>query len=110
MTSIWSTKWAKDGLVAKTISFLGAHWIKSVEEVRARCSCMLRTISVLLSLRLQGAATTIYAVVTEDLASHSGAYLVDCKLHEPHKAALDAELASKLWTVTEQQLQAAAQG
>lgn len=35
MTSIWSTKWAKDGLVAKAINFVGAHWIKSVEEVCA---------------------------------------------------------------------------
>lgn len=58
----------------------------------------------------QGAATTIFACVDQDLQQHPGAYLVDCKVHQPHKAALDAELAAKLWEVTEQQLATAEQG
>lgn len=55
---------------------------------------------------VQGAATTVYAAVDEDLLAQSGAYLSDCKIKKPHKAALDMELAARLWEVTEQQLAA----
>ena len=55
---------------------------------------------------VQGAATTVYAAVDEDLLAHSGAYLSDCNIKKPHKAALDTELAARLWEVTEQQLAA----
>ena len=111
LTSIWSTKWAADGFVAKTIGYVAAHWIKSIEEVQPEdvyrsCpefECCLTAIS-----GMQGAATTVFAVVDEGFAAHQGAYLVDCKVHKPHKAALDADLAARLWRTTELQLQQAA--
>ena len=52
----------------------------------------------------QGAATTVHAALEEDLAAHSGAYLSNCKIKKPHKAALDTALAVKLWDTTEKQL------
>ncbi len=34
----------------------------------------------------------------------SGAYLVDCAVHKPSRAAQNAQLARDLWEITEQQL------
>lgn len=53
----------------------------------------------------QGAATSVYAATAAELAGHSGAYLADCGIKEPSAQARDAELAKKLWAVTEMQLQ-----
>lgn len=53
---------------------------------------------------LQGAATSVYAAVAPELKGHSGAYLQDCHIAQPSSQAQDAEVAQKLWTVTEQQL------
>lgn len=54
---------------------------------------------------LQGAATSVYAAVAPELKGHSGAYLQDCRIAQPSLQAQDSEIAQKLWTVTEQQLQ-----
>lgn len=53
---------------------------------------------------LQGAATSVYAATAPELRGQSGAYLQDCHVAQPSSQAQDAELAQKLWTVTEQQL------
>ena len=53
---------------------------------------------------VQGAATSVYAATASELDGQSGAYLTDCKVTKPSAAAQDAELASKLWDVTAQQL------
>ncbi len=53
---------------------------------------------------LQGAATSVYAATSPQLVGKSGAYLQDCKVAQPNAQAQDAELAKKLWTVTEQQI------
>lgn len=53
----------------------------------------------------QGAATSVYAATAPELAGKSGAYLVNCDIAEPSAQAQDAELARKLWAVTEKQLQ-----
>ncbi len=53
---------------------------------------------------MQGAATAVYAATAPELNGQSGAYLQDCKVAKPTATAQDAELASKLWGVTESQL------
>ncbi|DBA97802.1 TPA: hypothetical protein ACH3X3_012673 [Trebouxia sp. C0006] len=53
----------------------------------------------------QGAATSVYAATAPELNGKSGAYLADCKIATPSVQAQDAELAKKLWAVTEKQLQ-----
>ena len=53
---------------------------------------------------IQGAATTVYAATAPELAGKSGAYLVDCNIATPSAQAQDAELAKRLWAVTEEQL------
>jgi len=49
----------------------------------------------------QGAATSIYAASAPELASQSGAYLADCAVTQASPAANDAELAERLWAVSE---------
>lgn len=53
----------------------------------------------------QGAATSVYAATAPELSGKSGAYLADCNIAEPTAQAQDAELAKRLWAVTEKQLQ-----
>lgn len=53
---------------------------------------------------VQGAATSVYAATAPELDGKSGAYLVDCNIAGPSAQAQDAELAKKLWTETEKQL------
>jgi WW domain-containing oxidoreductase len=49
----------------------------------------------------QGAATTVYAATAPELASRSGIYLADCKEETPLKVSLDADLAEKVWELSE---------
>jgi len=49
----------------------------------------------------QGAQTTIYCSIAEELAGVSGLYYSDCKVKEPSKFAKDPGLAKKLWEVSE---------
>ena len=51
----------------------------------------------------QGAQTTIYCAVSEDMEGVSGKYLADCRI-QPSKGALadNAELEEKLWEVSAQ--------
>ena len=53
---------------------------------------------------LQGAATAVYAATAPELDGKSGAYLQDCSVSKSTAKGADAELASKLWNVTEEQL------
>lgn len=49
----------------------------------------------------QGAQTTIYCAVAEELRNVSGAYLGDCKVEKLQTAAaLDNEAAERLWSVS----------
>lgn len=52
----------------------------------------------------QGAATAVYAATAPELEGKSGAYLQDCQVSKSSAQGADAELASKLWSVTEEQL------
>jgi NAD(P)-dependent dehydrogenase (short-subunit alcohol dehydrogenase family) len=50
----------------------------------------------------QGAATTVFAATAPELTeAHSGIYLSDCNEAQPIRAALDPELAERVWTSSE---------
>jgi len=48
----------------------------------------------------QGAQTSIYCAVSEEMEGVSGKYLADCAIKEPSKGAQDDEAASKLWDLS----------
>lgn len=50
----------------------------------------------------QGAATSVFAATAPELAGQSGAYLADCAVASASAAGRDAELAERLWGVSEQ--------
>jgi WW domain-containing oxidoreductase len=50
----------------------------------------------------QGAATQVYVATHPSLAGVSGQYFADCNVAKARADADDAELARKLWTVTEE--------
>jgi NAD(P)-dependent dehydrogenase (short-subunit alcohol dehydrogenase family) len=50
----------------------------------------------------QGAATSVFAATAPELKGKSGAYLADCHPVEPSPEGRDAELAEKVWALTEQ--------
>ena len=49
----------------------------------------------------QGAQTSIYCSVAEELKGVSGLYYSDCKVKKGNKLAKDPGLAKKLWDVSE---------
>jgi WW domain-containing oxidoreductase len=53
----------------------------------------------------QGAATEVFAAVHPKALALAGQYLADCNAGTPRKDAEDAELARKLWKVSEQIVQ-----
>ena len=55
----------------------------------------------------QGAATSVFAATAPELAGQSGTYLADCAVARTSPAGQDAELAERLWTVSEQLVAAA---
>ena len=51
----------------------------------------------------QGAQTSIYCAVSEEMEGVSGKYLADCKIVKPRtKEATDDEIAERLWQVSAQ--------
>ena len=48
----------------------------------------------------QGAQTTIYCAVAEEMEGVSGKYLADCAIKEPSKGAQDDDAARKLWDLS----------
>ncbi len=49
----------------------------------------------------QGAQTSIYCAVSEEMEGVSGQFLVDCKIVKPaNPLALDDNLADRLWEVS----------
>ncbi|XP_066999335.1 retinol dehydrogenase 14 [Anabrus simplex] len=50
----------------------------------------------------QGAQTSIYLAVSEELADVTGKYFMDCKEHHLSQAASDAAKAKKLWELCEE--------
>jgi NAD(P)-dependent dehydrogenase (short-subunit alcohol dehydrogenase family) len=49
----------------------------------------------------QGAATTVYAAVSPELAGETGAYLEDCHVSRASREAADDALADRLWEISE---------
>ena len=49
---------------------------------------------------LQGAQTTIYCAVSEEMEGVTGKFVVDCKIRKPNPQALDDEIAERLWKVS----------
>ena len=49
---------------------------------------------------LQGAQTTIYCAVSEEMEGVSGKFVVDCKIKKPNPEALDDEKCERLWKVS----------
>ena len=49
----------------------------------------------------EGAQTTIFLSVSEEVAELSGKYFTDCRIASPSAASQDLELAAKLWAVSE---------
>lgn len=54
----------------------------------------------------QGAATSVFAATSPELKGKSGAYLADCHVVDASKEGVDAELAEKVWALTEKAAQA----
>ena len=51
----------------------------------------------------EGAQTTIYCAVSEEMEGVSGKYLADCQIQKPvNPQALDDDLADKLWDASTQ--------
>ena len=48
----------------------------------------------------QGAQTSIYCAVSEEMEGVSGKYLVDCAIQDPSKRAQDDDAARKLWDLS----------
>ena len=55
----------------------------------------------------QGAGTSVYAAVSPELESQSGAFLADAKVAMPNKAGQDMGMAAQFWAKTEEVLGAA---
>ena len=51
---------------------------------------------------VQGAQTTIYCAVQEDLEQHSGEYFANCKLASSSRASRNEEDAKRLWELSEE--------
>ena len=49
---------------------------------------------------LQGAQTTIYCAVSEEMEGVTGQFVVDCKIKKPNPQALDDEICERLWKVS----------
>ena len=49
---------------------------------------------------IEGAQTTIYCAVDEAVEGVSGKYFMDCKVTQPSKAAVDDDMAERLWKVS----------
>ena len=48
----------------------------------------------------QGAQTTIYCAVTEEMEGVSGKYLADCAIKEPSKGAQNDDAVRKVWDLS----------
>ena len=48
----------------------------------------------------EGAQTSIYCAVSEEMEGVSGQYLADCKIKKSSAASMDSEMAEHLWDVS----------
>ena len=59
------------------------------------------SVSFLFQTPQQGAQTTIYCAVSEELEGVTGKYFSDCKVANESQKAKDDGLAKKLWEISE---------
>ncbi len=53
-----------------------------------------------------GAATTVFAATAPRLAEHAGIHLSDCNEERPSAAAMDRDLAERVWSLSESRVSA----
>lgn len=53
---------------------------------------------------IQGAETTLFATLSDELKNDSGVYLEDCEIKEPSRRALNIDDQKRLWELTTQLL------
>ena len=62
---------------------------------------LLLPFAIFLKMPKQGAQTTIYCAVSEEMEGVTGQYLADCKITKiSHPQITDDELAERLWEVS----------
>lgn len=75
---------------------LGRHMSPAMAvPFRALAPLLLKTVG-------QGAATEVFVATSPKVDGVSGKYFADCNVVEPRADAMDAELAKKLWTKSEE--------
>ena len=81
----------------------GRHRHRPDEAPAASAGGIFRAVGPLLLKSVeQGAATTVFAATAPELTeAHAGIYLPDCNEAQPRPVALDAELAERVWTLSE---------
>jgi WW domain-containing oxidoreductase len=96
-------RWAADGITANSLhpgSFIGTDIFRSTVAGKA--------ISVLISpftkSIAQGAATTVYCAVAPELEGVGGRYFADCREKPMSAGARDADIAARLWTLSEERV------
>ena len=88
-----------------TVNSLHPGMIAETEAIRHFPS-VLQTVYSILAIPFaktakQGAQTTIYLAVSEDVEGVSGSYFIDCAITEPSEAAQDENIARKLWDISQ---------
>jgi NAD(P)-dependent dehydrogenase (short-subunit alcohol dehydrogenase family) len=85
------------------VTELGRHLeADDIETLRKRASDQGRKLPRFKSVEA-GAATTVWAATSPDLAGRGGVYLEDCHISDQHAPwALDADSAQRLWKVSEE--------
>ena len=53
----------------------------------------------------EGAQTTLYCALEDDISKDSGKYFDNCRVKTPNKMALDDELCERVWDVTMEAVQ-----
>ena len=89
-----------------TVNSLHPGVIIAESEIKRHFPPVLQTVfSILLTpivkTAKQGAQTTIYLAVSEDVEGVSGLYFQDCAITEPSEPAQDENMARKLWDVSQ---------
>jgi WW domain-containing oxidoreductase len=101
-----SRRWAAEGITANSLhpgSFIGTDIFRSTVAGKA--------ISVLISpftkSIAQGAATTVYCAASPELEGIGGRYFADCREKPMSAGARDADVAARLWTLSEERVSVA---
>ena len=78
----------------------GCHRRKDWHRQRNRSALFYPLLWYVIKTSEQGAQTTIYCAVSEEMEGVSGKYLRDCTIVEPSKGAQDDAATEKLWDLS----------